>query len=372
MITQPMRCEQRTSIGLDVHARSVTGCGLDGQTGEIFERVLRPDPVEIATWITSLPQPVSVAYEAGPTGYGLARHLTAEQIPCLVAAPSKLQRPPGDRIKNDQRDAYQLARLVRLGDIVAVAVPSVEQEAARDLVRARDAARADLMRARHRLSKFLLRHGIVYTGGTTWGADHDLWLRAQRFELAGARATYETCYEQVLFTTARRDRLDAEIAELAPASEYAPVMRRLCCLRGISILTGFGLAVEIGDWTRFGGATIGAYLGLVPSESSSGESRSQGPITKAGNRHARRLLVEAAWHHNRPYRPSRALRLRWAAASPVAVARAHQGNQRLRRRWIGLDQRRKKPAIACVAVARELAGWCWSLATLDLEDPVTS
>jgi transposase len=221
------------------------------------------------------------------------------------------------------------------------------------------------MRARHRLSKFLLRHGIVYTGGTTWGADHDLWLRAQRFELAGARATYETCYEQVLFTTARRDRLDAEIAELAPASEYAPVMRRLCCLRGISILTGFGLAVEIGDWTRFGGATIGAYLGLVPSESSSGESRSQGPITKAGNRHARRLLVEAAWHHNRPYRPSRALRLRWAAASPVAVARAHQGNQRLRRRWIGLDQRRKKPAIACVAVARELAGWCWSLATLE-------
>jgi hypothetical protein len=152
VITQPMRCEQRTSIGLDVHARSVTGCGLDGQTGEIFERVLRPDPVEIATWITSLPQPVSVAYEAGPTGYGLARHLTAEQIPCLVAAPSKLQRPPGDRIKNDQRDAYQLARLVRLGDIVAVAVPSVEQEAARDLVRARDAARADLMRARHRRS----------------------------------------------------------------------------------------------------------------------------------------------------------------------------------------------------------------------------
>lgn len=144
-------------------------------------------------------------------------------------------------------------------------------------------------------------------------------------------------------------------------------MRRLCCLRGISRLTGFGLAVEIGDWTRFGGATIGAYLGLVPSESSSGESRSQGSITKAGNRYARRLLVEAAWHHNRPYRPSRALRLRWAAAGPVAVAvaRAHQGNQRLRHRWIGLNQRRKEPAIACVAVARELAGWCWSLATLE-------
>ncbi len=362
---QPTRFEQRTSIGLDVHARSVTGCGLDGQTGEMFERTLCPDPGGVADWIKSLPQPVSVAYEAGPTGYGLARYLAAAQIRCQVAAPSKLQRPPGNRVKNDKRDAFQLARLVRLGDIVEVSVPTVEQEAARDLVRARDAARADLMRARHRLSKLLLRHGIVYSGGKAWTSDHDRWLRGQRFELAGTRFTFETCYEQVLFTTERRDRLDRQIAELAPGSEYAPIMRRLCCLRGISLLTGFGLAVEIGDWTRFSGGTIAAYLGLVPSEFSSGESRSQGSITKAGNRHARRLLVEAAWHHNKPYRPSRPLRTRWQAAGPIAAARGHQANQRLRHRWIVLNQRKKDPAVACVAVARELAGWCWSLATLE-------
>jgi transposase len=360
-----MRWEQRTSVGLDVHARSVAGCGLDGQTGEVFERRLGPDPGQIADWITSLPQPVSVAYEAGPTGDGLARYLAAAQIRCQVVAPSKLQRPPGNRVKNDKRDAFQLARLVRLGDIVEVSVPTVEQEAARDLVRARDAARADLMRARHRLSKFLLRHGIVYNSGTTWGADHDRWLRSQHFDLAGARATFETCYEQVLFTTERRNRMDRQIAELAPGSDYGPIMRRLCCLRGVSLLTGFGLAVEIGDWTRFTGSTIAAYLGLVPSESSSGETRSQGSITKAGNRHARRLLVEAAWHHNRPYRLSPALRVRWQAAGPIAAARGHQGNQRLRHRWLVLNQRKKEPAIACVAVARELAGWCWSLATME-------
>jgi transposase len=278
VIIQPMGLEQRTSVGLDVHARSVVGCGLDGRTGQVFERTLGPDPGGVADWIKSLPQPVSVAYEAGPTGYGLARYLAAERICCQVAAPSKLQRPPGNRVKNDKRDAFQLARLVRLGDIVEVRVPTVEQEAARDLVRARDAVRADLMRARHRLSKFLLRHGIVYSGGSSWGADHDRWLRSQRFDLAGARATFETCYEQVLFTTDRRDRLDRQIAELASGSEYAPAMRRLCCLRGISVLTGFGLAVEIGDWTRFSGGTIAAYLGLVPSESSSGESRSQGGV----------------------------------------------------------------------------------------------
>ena len=365
MITQPTSFEQRTSVGLDVHARSVAGCGLDGQTGEVFERRLSADPAQIGAWITSLPQPVSVAYEAGPTGYGLARYLAAVQIRCQVAAPSKLQRPPGNRVKNDKRDAFQLARLVRLGDIVEVTVPTLEQEAARDLVRARDAARADLMRARHRLSKFLLRHGIVYSGGKAWTGDHDQWLRSQRFDLAGARATFDSCYEQVLFTVDRRDRLDRLIADLAPGSEYAAIMHRLCCLRGISLLTGFGLAVEIGDWTRFTGSAIAAYLGLVPSESSSGESRSQGSITKAGNRHARRLLVEAAWHHNKPYRPSPPLRARWRAAGPVAAARGHLGNQRLRHRWLALNQRKKEPAIACVAVARELTGWCWSLATLE-------
>ena len=157
-----------TSVGLDVHARSVVACGLDGRTGQLFERRLTPDHGDIESWIRSLPGPVTVTYEAGPTGFGLARYLTGQGIECLVAAPSRLQRPSGDRVKTDLRDARHLARLLHLDQIVAVAVPGVEQEAARDLVRARDAVRGDLMRARHRLSKLLLRHGIVYCGGKSW------------------------------------------------------------------------------------------------------------------------------------------------------------------------------------------------------------
>ncbi|MHB1801541.1 MAG: transposase, partial [Actinomycetes bacterium] len=159
-------------------------------------------------------------------------------------------------------------------------------------------------------------------------------------------------------------RLDAAITAMATDSQFTPVVTRLACLRGISTLTVFCLAAEIGDWDRFTGASIGAYLGLVPSEHSSGAHRSQGPITKTGNTHARRLLVEAAWHHRKPYRPTAILRRRWAATPPAAVARAQLGNHRLHQRWSVYAERAKRPVVANVAVARELAGWCWSLAVL--------
>ena len=264
-----------TSVGLDVHARSVVACGLDGRTGELFERRLTPDHGEIESWIRSLPGPVAVTYEAGPTGFGLARYLTGQGIECLVAAPSRLQRPSGDRVKTDLRDARHLARLLHLDEIVAVTVPGVEQEAARDLVRAREDVRGDLMPARHRLSKLLLRHGIVYYGGKPWTGSHDLWLRAQRrgalFAAPGLGLAFDTAYDTVLATLARRDRLDAAITAMAADSAFTPVVCRLGCLRGVSTLTAFGLAVEIGDWHRLTGSSIGAYLGLVPTESSSGE-----------------------------------------------------------------------------------------------------
>jgi transposase len=342
---------------------------LDGQTGEVFERRLAPDLGEIVGWVRSLPAPVGVTYEAGPTGFGLARFLAAEGIDCLVAAPSKLQRPCGDRVKTDLRDARHLARLLHLGEIVAVAVPSAEREAARDLVRAREDVRGDLMAGRHRLSKLLLRHGIVYCGGRPWTASHDLWLRAQRrgatFSAPGLRLAFDTGYDTVLATLARRDRLDAAIVEMAAASEFTPVVCRLGCLRGVSTLTAFGLAVEIGDWSRLTGRTIGAYLGLVPTESSSGGSRSQGSITKTGNGHARRLLIEAAWHHRPPYRVGVDLRRRLDRASPAARDRGQRANRRLHARWVGFDARHKRPVVANTAIARELAGWCWSLAVLD-------
>jgi transposase len=291
--------------------------------------------------------------------------LTAAGVRCVVAAPSKLHRPAGDRVTTDAKDALHLARLLRLGEVTAVAVPSVEQETARDLVRAREDCRADLMRARHRLSKFLLRQGLVYSGGTAWTGPHEAWLRQQRFASRATTLTFESDYDTVLAVAARRARLDAAITAMAGDCAFTPLVRRLACLRGVATLTAFGLAVEIGDWTRFTGNSIGSFAGLVPSEHSSGPSRVQGSITKTGNSHVRRLLVEAAWHHRTPYRPSKTLRDRWDLSTPAARARADAGNRRLHDRWIAFNLRKKRPTIANVAVARELAGWCWSLAVLE-------
>ena len=360
-----MRSE-RTFVGLDVHAWSVTGHGLDAVTGDVWQRKLTPDPADVWRWVQTLPQPVAVTYEASPTGFGLARFLRDRGVACPVAAPSKLQRPWGDRVKTDARDAELLARLLRLDEIVEVVVPTVAQEAARDLVRAREDVRGDLMRARHRLSKLLLRQGIVYTGGRPWTGIHDIWLRGQRFDQSARQLAFDAAYETMLLTVQRRDQLDAAITAMAEDSDSTILVRRLGCLRGISTLTGFGLAVEIGDWHRFTGSTIGAFLGLVPTEHSSGQSRSQGSITKTGNSHARRLLVEAAWHHRKTYRhPGLTMRTRWELASPAARARGHEGNRRLNQRWQTFTARRKRPVIANVAIARELAGWAWSLAVLE-------
>src|ERR1700738_1669695 len=202
---------QRTSVGLVVHARSVVGCGLDGDTGEVFQRRLTPDHGEIVAWLGDLPGPVAVTYEAGPTGFGLARALTAAGIACEVAAPSKLIRPAGDRVKTDARDAAHLARLLHLGQIIAVRVPTAAQEAARDLVRAREDCRGDLMTARHRLSKLLLRQGIVYSGGKAWTGKHEAWLRTQRFATPGLQQAYDAAFDAMLTTLDRRDQLDRAI-----------------------------------------------------------------------------------------------------------------------------------------------------------------
>lgn len=364
---------ERTSLGLDVHARSVLAAAIDTSTGEVVERRLSPKPEAVVEFVTDLARehgPVLVTYEAGPTGFGLARALQAAGHACQVAAPSKLLRPAGDRVKTDARDAMLLARLARNDDITPVMIPSLEQESARDLVRARDDARTELMAARHRLSKLLLRHGYIYDGGAAWTGAHDAWLRRTRKdELVcagiGTLAAFDNHYDAVTHALARRDRLDAKITTMAADSQFTPVTRRLCCLRGISTTTGFALAVEIGDWHRLTGARIGSYLGLVPSEHSSGQSRSQGGITKTGNTHARRLLIESAWHHKRMYTPGKIMRERWALAPAAAAARGDAGNRRLNHRWNVLTARNKRHTVANTAIARELAGWCWSLAIMD-------
>jgi transposase len=356
---------ERTSVGLDVHARSVVAAAIDGVTGELIQTRLTPSHEHIRSWLSDLPGPVAVAYEAGPTGFGLSRALTAAGIRCEVVAPSKLQRPTGDRVKTDAKDAVHLARLLRLDEFTAVSVPTPDQEAARDLVRAREDARGDLMRARHRLSKLLLRQGIVYSGGQAWTTVHEAWLCRQGFDSPALQMTFESDFDAVLTVKARRDRLDEAIAAMAANSEFTPLVRRLGCLRGVSNLTALALAVEIGDWHRFTGNTIGSFVGLVPSEYSSGASRTQGPITKTGNTHVRRLLVEAAWHHRARYVVGKTMRDRWELASPPARARGDAGNRRLNARWNTFRQRRKRHVVANVAIARELAGWCWSLAVLE-------
>jgi transposase len=343
----------------------VVAAAIDGVTGEVFKARLTPDHDDILRWVHGLPGPAAATYEAGPTGFGLYRALTGAGVRCEVAAPSKLQRPSGDRVKTDQRDALHLARLLRLDEVTSVTVPSLDQEAARDLVRAREDCRGDLMRARHRLSKLLLLHGIVYSGGQAWTGRHDVWLRQQRLPAAAARLAFDSDYDAVLTVAARRDRLDEAITTMAAESEFTPVVHRLGCLRGISTLTGFALAVEIGDWSRFTGTSIGSYVGLVPSEYSSGASRAQGAITKTGNGHARRLLVEAAWHHQGRYVVGKTMRDRWDLAPAAARARGDAGNRRLHQRWVRFNDRGKRHVVANVAIARELAGWCWSLAVMD-------
>jgi transposase len=337
---------------------------MDTVTGEVVQRRLGVDAGEVWHWLGELEGPVAVTYEAGPTGFGLARDLRAQGIRCLVAAPSKITRASGDRVKTDSRDALLLARLLKMGEIVEVTLPSIAAEAARDLVRAREDCRGDLMRERHRLSKLLLRNGIVYSGGQAWTRAHDAWLRRQSFDQPARQAAFESAYEAVALTTGRRDRLDVAIEAMAADSEFTQVVDRLACLRGVSTLTAFGLTVEIGDWHRFTGSSIGAFVGLTPSECSSGQSRSLGSITKTGNTHVRRLLVEAAWHHRRRYAVGATMTRRWDRVDAPVRARGHEGNQRLHARWVRFDARSKRPSVANVAIARELAGWCWSLAIM--------
>jgi len=357
----------RSWAGLDVHARSVVAVTLDSASGETRSRRLPGTTSEVVAFCASLPGPTRAAYEAGPTGYGLARALHAAGIGCVVAAPGKIERPAQDKVKTDQRDAERVLRLLMIDALHAVRVPTVDEEALRDLVRAREDLRGDLMRARQRLSKLLLRHDIVYDEtASTWTAHHRAWLG--RIDLGGgAQLTLLDYLGAVDALVIRRRVLENSIAEIVPTSPWAQTVARLRCLRGIDTLSAVGLCCEVGDFKRFERpGRLMSYLGLVPCEDSSGPRRRQGAITKTGSRHARRLLVEAAWQYRKRPARGKTLERRQDGQPPAVIAISWQAQQRLHHVWRRLEgERGKRRTIVAVAVARELAGFCWAIAKAD-------
>lgn len=357
----------RTLVGLDVHAAKVVAAILDAETGELRFARLGGQSGPVVELCRALPGPVRATYEAGPTGYGLARGLAAAEIDCVVAAPGKIPRGATDRVKTDRRDAEHLVRLLLAGKLCAVRVPGPAEEAMRDLVRAREDLRIDLMRARHRLSKLLLRHEIHFEGpGRNWTERHLAWLAKLEFSDPAAQATFEDYLGGVEALLHRRGELERRIEGLIPSSAWAAEVGRLRCLRGIDTLTAIGLCVEVGDFARFGKAgQLSSYLGLVPSEHSSGESRRLGSITKSGSGHARRLLVEAAWHYRNPPRIGREIERRQQGQPAAAIAVAWSAQRRLHRTHSQMRKRNKRATVTTVAVARELAGFCWAIAQIE-------
>ena len=354
--------------GLDVHARKTAAAAVQLGSGEVFRARLPGSNAAAIEWLQTLPGPVRAVYEAGPTGFGLARAARAAGIEMVVCSPGAIPRQPGDHTKTDQRDALKLARLLAAGQLRPVTVPSPELESLRDLVRAREDLRGDLMAARHRISKMMLRRGLVYSGpGSPWESQrHAAWLGSIQLPDALAQAVlgeYLACHEVLL---ARRDRLDALIDEQARDPQWAALVGRLRCMRGIDTLTAVGLVAEIGDFHAFAKPKqLASFLGLVPGEFSTGDKRRQGSITKAGSSHARRLLIEAAWHYRRQPAISLTLRRRQDEQPAAAIETAWRAQLRLSGRWAHLDARRaKRRTTVAVAVARELACFVWEIARL--------
>jgi transposase len=352
-------------VGLDVHARKTAAAAVRLGSGEVFKTQLSGSPAAALEWLATLPGPVRAVYEAGPTGFGLARAARAAGLEVMVCSPGAVPRQPGDRIKTDTRDALKLARLHAAGQLRPVVVPAPELEALRDLVRAREDLRGELMGARHRVGKLLLRRGLVWDGpGGAWSQRHLRWLSTIRFDEPLVELVFGEYLAHHEVLLARRDRLDAMLLEQSTQGSWAPTVARLRCLRGVDTLTAVGLVAEIGDITAFKHPKrLASYLGLVASEHSSGTKRRQGAITMAGSSHARRLLVEAAWHYRRAPRVSEALKRRQAGQSPAAIDAAWRAQLRLHRRWAHLDAARaKKRTTVAVAVARELACFVWEIA----------
>jgi len=356
-----------TWVGLDVHARSTHAAAIDVMTGELSRVRFGPGVQAPVAWLMSLSGPVRACYEAGPTGFGLYRALTAAGIATQVIAPGKTPRGPSDRVKTDRKDAELLARQLLAGSLTAVVVPSPEVEAAREMTRAHDVCRQELMRARHRVSKMLLRHGRVYPKPKTWTAEHRRWLSQQRFPERPSDAVFADLLAAVDGISARKAAIALSLSSLASDERWWPTVARLRAFRGVDTLTALSIHLELGgNWERFDrAAALSSWLGLTPSLSQSGESSRQGAITKTGSVLARRLLVESAWHYSRQPRLGATLANRQQGQPEHVLAISNRAQQRLYRVNRRMRARGKPHNVTVVACARELACFLWAAATAD-------
>jgi transposase len=353
-----------TYLGLDVHrdAISVAVLGPD-QDAPTVDRIAH-DEASVRRLVARFPDSrrLRACYEAGPTGYELARLLARLQVSCEVIAPTLIPTAPGDRVKTDRRDCRRLARLHRAGELTPIRVPTVAEEGVRDLCRARADLLEDRTRARHRLSKFLLRHGRVWRGGATaWTVAHEHWLLTQRFDDPALATTYGHDRAILDARDAQLDAIEADLGTWYGRPPFADQVARLAAYRGVTRLGALTLASEVADWRRF--ATAGQFMGfcgLTPSEYSSGTSTWRGHITKTGNAHLRGQLVESAWAYQHRPQASLELRRRQAGLAPETVARAWKAQLRLCGRFRRLQARKNAKQLVVIAVARELAGFLWA------------
>ena len=305
---------------------------------------------------------LTFCYEAGPTGYGLYRQIKGLGHACMVVAPSLIPRKPGERVKTNRRDALSLVKQLRAGDLTAVWVPDARHEAMRDLTRTRETAVEDLRRKRQQVSAFLLRQGLHYPSERTWTKTHRNWLASQKLEHAEQRLAFEEMLLAMRQAQERIERLEQAIRAAVPDWSLAEVVTALMAMRGIEFISATSFLAEIGDLSRFATPReLMAYLGLVPSEASTGDTVRRGPITKTGNRRARRILVECSWSYQHPPRVGKEKQERVAAAPPAVREIAWKAQCRLTARYRALTRKGKLKTVAVTAVARELSAFIWAI-----------
>jgi transposase len=353
-------------VGLDVHKNSIAvALATPGRAAPRFVGTTGARLVELTKALAHLgtPAQLHLAYEAGPCGYTLARELIARGYRCEVIAVAKTPRKPGERIKTDRRDALLLARYLRAGELTPVTIPDARDEALRDLSRAREDAVRARLKARQQLNALLLRHGLRYEGKTRWTAAHERYLGTVSFEHPAQHIAYAEYRAAVRDAHERVERLTQSLREEAEGWRFAPVVRAIMTLKGIDFVAAITLLAELGDLARFAHPKdLMSYLGLVPSEYSTGESRHQGRITKAGNGHVRRVLIESAWSYRYSPRMSRERIVRCAGQPKPIRDLAWKAQLRLCSRYRRLTARGVHPNKVCVAIARELAAFVWDIA----------